>query len=54
MRDLKTHDYQPTLGPVTFYPVVILPSPNFGPVTDRQSNAYEPTVHKHGCAQKEV
>ncbi len=27
---------------------------NFGPVTDRrtESDAYEPTVHKHRCAQK--
>ncbi len=40
-------------GPVMNYGPV-----NFGPVTDGQtdrrteSDAYEPTVHKHRCAQK--
>ncbi len=43
---------------IEFWSSDLLSSLNFGPVTDgrtdrqTESDAYEPTVHKHRCAQK--
>ncbi len=39
-------------GPVTFCPVLILVQSQTDRRTDRQSDAYEPTMHKHRCVQK--